>query len=185
GFRIDLSPEQTEAFDEDAVRRGRAPTKIADEQIAELVRRDARYRRSALLRRFALAKAHKPKLLSANFSVRMGDYRAVNGFDTEYVGWGAEDDDLGRRLYRAGVRPVVGVKEAIVYHQWHATRAPSAWHENAGAARFAMRLPVRCVRGLENPLEQPTPRVLGLVGAPATIVSGGAGGEIRGASGRQ
>ena len=87
GFRIDLTPEQTEAFDEAAVRDGRAPAVVRDEQRAVLIRRHKRYEWAAFMRRIGLGKAHKPKVLSANFSCTLGAYRAVNGFDEEYIGW--------------------------------------------------------------------------------------------------
>jgi hypothetical protein len=159
GFRIDLTQEQTEAFDESAVTQGRPPAEIAAGQWAALKSRDRRYRRAVFFRRFGLAKAHKPKILSANFSCTLGAFRAVNGFDEQFIGWGAEDDDLGRRLYQSGVKPAVGVATAIVFHQWHATRAPGAWSDNAGAPRFLDGAkginPMRAARGLEDPMDQP------------------------------
>jgi hypothetical protein len=155
GFRVDLTEPQTEAFDEDAVRRGEPPAPIEPAQWADLAARDRRYRRALLWRRLGIGKAHKPKILSANVSVPLAAYLAVNGFDEEYVGWGAEDDDLGRRLYAQGTPAAVGVASAIVFHQWHPTRAPGEWSKNAGAPRFLAGSPVRAVRGVENPLDQP------------------------------
>jgi hypothetical protein len=157
GFRIDLNPEQTEQFDESALARGATPVEITEQQQRSLDARDRRYRRHAFFRRLGLVKPHKPKLLSANFSVPLGAYRAVNGFDERYIGYGQEDDDLGRRLYRAGVRPVIGVAEAIVFHSYHPTRAPGAWLDSPNAARFAEPCPVRAVQGMDNPLGQPAP----------------------------
>lgn len=158
GFRIDLTPEQTAAFDEGALAAGGEPARPTEGQMRALAARDRRYRRHALLRRFGLVKAHKPKLLSANFSLTLDAYTAVNGFDERYTGYGQEDDDLGRRLYRAGVRPVIGVTRAVVYHSYHPTRAPGAWEESPNAARFAESYQAAARRGLSNPLEQPEPR---------------------------
>jgi GT2 family glycosyltransferase len=166
GFRIDLTPEQTEAFDESAVRRGHPPAPLEREQCRVLIRRWWRYEWALTLRNWGLGKAHKPKVLSANFSCTLGSYRAVNGFDEEYIGWGAEDDDLGRRMYASGVSPALGITKTIVYHQWHATRAPQTWHANAGAARFLKGTPVRALRGLDHPLEQPPVTVEHFGGAP-------------------
>lgn len=154
-FRVDLTPEQTEAFDESAVRAGKPPATIAADQLAVLRDRQKRYEWALFWRRLGLGKPHKPKVLSANFSCTLGAYRAINGFDEQYIGWGAEDDDLGRRMYQSGVKPIIGIERAIVYHQWHATRAPDAWRTNAGADRFLKGTPLRAERGLENPLEQP------------------------------
>jgi hypothetical protein len=167
GFRVDLSEDQTEGFDEAAVRRGEPPAAIGAAQWADLAARDRRYRRALFWRRLGLGKAHKPKVLSANVSVPLAAYLAVNGFDEEYVGWGAEDDDLGRRLYAHGTPAVVGVASAVVFHQWHPTRAPGEWAKNAGAPRFSGGTPTRAVRGVENPLEQPPCVVEHFTGGPA------------------
>lgn len=166
GFRFDLTAEQTEAFDGAALAAGRPPVPPLPEQTAGLLERARRYRRQAALRRLGLAKAHKPKLLSANFAVRLFDYLAVNGFDEEYEGYGQEDDDLGRRLYRHGCRPVVSIEQAVAYHLFHATRAPGDWHESPNAARFRAGGPTRCRRGVENPVEQPAVSVTCFTGHP-------------------
>jgi len=155
GFRIDLTEEQTRDFDEERVRLGEPPAAITPAQWAELAARDRRYARALFWRRLGLAKPHKPKVLSANVSVPMSAYLAINGFDEEYIGWGAEDDDLSRRLYAAGTPARIGVASAVVFHQWHPTRAPGEWSKNAGAPRFLAGTPTRASRGVENPLEQP------------------------------
>lgn len=153
-FRIDLTQEQTERFDEAAVRAGAPPAAISAGQWSELRRRHGRYVRQAWMRRLGLGKGHKPKILGANFSVRAGELLGVNGFDEEYVGWGQEDDDFARRIYRSGGRPAIAVRDAVVYHQWHPSRAPGSWDESAGVKRFAMNLPTRCVRGVHNGIDQ-------------------------------
>lgn len=157
-FRVDLTPEQTEALDDVRIARGEAMSPTAD-QFAALQARDRRYRRHALMRRLGLGKPHKPKLLSANFAVRLADYLAVNGFDEEYTGYGQEDDDLGRRLYKIGVTPAIGIMQAMAFHQHHPTRAPGAWEASPNAARFARPFRARCTHGVDNPLAQPAPVV--------------------------
>lgn len=159
GFRIDMTSEQTDAMSEDLLRAGLWPIRPTAEQLAILRWRHRRYARAAFLRRLGLAKPHKPKLLSANFSVMLSDYARINGFDESYVGYGQEDDDLGRRLYRAGVRPVIGVATAVALHQWHQTRAPGDWDKSPNAARFAREFQVRCRAGMCSPAPQPQPIV--------------------------
>lgn len=164
-YRVDLTPEQTEAFDESAVAAGRPPGDITPEQRGALALRERRLRRQALLRRLlpmlfrGRSKAHKPKILGANFSCSLAAYDSINGFDEEYLGYGSEDDDFARRLYATGHRPAVGVGSCIVYHQWHPTRAPESWHRSRGVERFKMILPPVCERGLRNPIDQQPPMV--------------------------
>lgn len=159
GHWIPLTPEQTEAFDEAALRAGNWPAKVNPELLSKLAHREKRYRRQMFLKRIWLEKAHKPKLASGNFSVRLGDYLSVNGFDEGYEGYGQEDDDLGRRLYDAGVRPIVGVRQCLVFHQWHVSRAPTDWHNAPGVVRFNERYRVRAELGMNHPKNQPASSV--------------------------
>ncbi len=164
--RINLTEQQTLAFDESALRAGRYPVAPAPDQLASINRRHARYRRHALLRRVGLMKLHKPKLVSANFSVRLRDFVTVNGFDESFEGWGQEDDDLGRRLYMVGVRPVVAVRTILAFHQHHDTRAPNAWNASPNAARLEEPCTLRAILGLDHPAAQPEPRVIDLAPTP-------------------
>ncbi len=157
--RIELTPEQTEAFDESAVRDHRPPVAITRDQLAALDKRHARSRAQAFWRRLSFSKGHKPKILGANFAARLSLARAVNGFDEAFVEWGAEDDDFSHRAYDAGARPHVGVRDIIVYHQFHPTRAPGKWADAPGVARFNEPGPMFCRLGLYSPLDQPTPTV--------------------------
>ena len=53
---------------------------------------------------------NKPRLVSNNVGIWRSDLERVNGFDENYRGWGQEDDDLGRRLRAAGVRPALDLE---------------------------------------------------------------------------
>ncbi len=169
--RYELSEAQTNGFREDALREGAWPADPTPEQGAALAHRDKRLRRQARLRRWGLAKAHKPKLLSANFSVALCDYLRVNGFDETYEGWGQEDDDLGRRLYQAGVRPVIAVDAIAAFHQHHPTRAPDAWEAGPNADRLGVSAPTRCAHGVENPIAQDEVRIRTLVPAASNAAT--------------
>lgn len=158
-YRVNLSPEQTQAFDEAALAAGNPPVAITPAQRASLARRHRRYVRHALLRRLGLVKSHKPKPLGGHHSVSLALYRAVNGHDEQYHSWGTEDDDFGRRVYRAGATPVIAVRDILVYHQWHETRQPGAWPDRDNARRFRAGGPMRCLHGLESPLPQPPVRI--------------------------
>lgn len=158
-YRVNLTPEQTEAFDDQAFTISAEPVALLPEQSRELEVRQARYRRQAMWRRLGLGKAHKPRLIGGHFSVPLEAYLAVNGVDEAYEGYGQEDDDFTRRLYRAGYQPVVCVQEILVYHLYHPTRAPAAWDSAPGVMRFRQATPVRCELGLDRPAPQDEPRV--------------------------
>ena len=106
----------------------------ASERItAEAIRRDEfaswltplekkRLRKTSFKFRFYNFLRHpaKPyKLRSGNFSIWREDFERVNGFDENFEGWGGEDDDLGRRLRRAGIRLKSIVATTHAFHLWH------------------------------------------------------------------
>ncbi len=82
------------------------------------------FEKHARLRRWHLARPHKPKIIGCHFSAPAEAVRRVNGFDENFVGWGYEDDDFARRLYWAGVRPVSVIGKARAVHLWHPSLAP-------------------------------------------------------------
>ncbi len=47
------------------------------------------------------------------------DYLEINGYDENFIGWGNEDDDFGRRLLAAGIRPINPFKDVYPLHHWH------------------------------------------------------------------
>lgn len=154
-FRVNLSPEQTQAFDFDRLARGDNPVELTPEQSADLTARHARYRRQLFWRRLGLGKPHKPRLIGGHFSVPLAAYLDANGTDEAYEGYGQEDDDLARRLNRVGWPSIVAVRDIPVYHLYHPTRAPAAWDTAPGVVRFKESTPVRTVLGLDNPAAQP------------------------------
>ncbi|MEZ6318081.1 MAG: galactosyltransferase-related protein [Phycisphaerales bacterium] len=161
-WRYDLAPEQDASFDDAALPR-RAPAVLAEPRADRRDRarfRHRRYRRQVFWKRLGVGREHKPKVLGANFACTLADYRRINGHDETYEGWAQEDDDFGRRLYRAGVRPVVRLTDVLAYHQYHVTRAPPDWKKSSNAWRLDEPCETACARGLTNPLEQPGVRAI-------------------------
>ncbi len=111
------------------------------------------FARQAALRRWHLARPHKPKLLGCHFSLFREDVALVNGFDENFVGWGYEDDDLARRLYKAGVAPRSVILEARAMHLWHPSLAPQALerHRDRPNRAYFRRwgVPAYCQNGLK------------------------------------
>ena len=110
------------------------------------------YRKHAALRRWHLARPHKPKVIGCHFALAMDDVRRVNGFDENFTGWGYEDDDFGRRLYLAGLKPFSGIAEARAMHVWHPSLAPQqlARHRDRPNRAYFYRRGVKafCENGL-------------------------------------
>lgn len=93
----------------------------------------------------------KPRLTSNNVGIWRSDYEAVNGFDENYVGWGCEDDDMGIRLRRAGLRLETILWWTWAYHLWHppASSMPTRWKDGRNVAYFSRGFHlVHCGNGL-------------------------------------
>lgn len=59
------------------------------------------------------------RVRTCNLGVWAADFRAVNGFDERFEGWGFEDSDLAVRLINHGVRRKEGAFATGVLHLWH------------------------------------------------------------------
>ncbi len=94
----------------------------------------------------------KPAFRSGNFALARTEFERVNGFDENFLGWGCEDDDFGRRLKNCGVRAVSILNRTCVYHLWHppAPTRPSQWKQggNVNYLTRTIRL-TRCLNGLD------------------------------------
>jgi glycosyltransferase involved in cell wall biosynthesis len=55
---------------------------------------------------------------TSNLSVRKQALEEVGGFDTNFIGWGYEDFELGYRLFKHGLRFLLS-QEAVVYRAIH------------------------------------------------------------------
>ncbi|MEM1166625.1 MAG: galactosyltransferase-related protein [Planctomycetota bacterium] len=180
-YRINLTQQRTESLDAASLLAGDQTLEPTHDDRIELVRRDRRYRKHLVLRRFGLVERHKPKLLGGHFSVRTALYLELNGFDELYEGWGFKDDEFAERAARrghvcTGGRPAsvrVAVADILAWHLWHPTRqSPGRMAELPTYQRFRTRgrLPRVCGHGVEHPLAQSAP-VGSAIGEPIHGVS--------------
>lgn len=93
----------------------------------------------------------KPAFRSGDFSLARSEFERVNGFDENFLGWGCEDDDFGRRLRAAGIQMASVLNRTCVYHLWHppAPTRPHAWKEGGNVPYLQRQIRLtRCIRGL-------------------------------------
>jgi len=153
--------EQTSARVDEAVIRSGV---FADWAPPEEIKRLKRLARRATRHRFHW-RPRKPDLTGNNVGIWRADYERVNGYDENFIGWGAEDDDLGRRLRRAGVCVRSILHWTHTYHLWHPTEKskPDVPHlgPNANYMRREGKL-IRCRNGMaKRPIEDLKLRVVG------------------------
>lgn len=149
GFILRLTAERSALVNRETILSGSFES-FHDSSEARRVRRlQGKFRYYAFLRRMGIKVRNRPALGSGNFAAWRSDLVKVNGFDEEYVGWGQEDDDLGRRLYLSGVKPVPLVDSALVSHVAHPPRRPADWAQGTNAQRYSTdRKSVLCAKGL-------------------------------------
>ncbi|NHA66441.1 glycosyltransferase family 2 protein [Phycicoccus flavus] len=78
---------------------------------------------------------------SLSFAATVTDFERVGGFDEGYVGYGAEDTDVGQRLEAAG-GSILWLGGATAYHQHHGDGGLPVQHVHdivANGGRFARR----------------------------------------------
>jgi GT2 family glycosyltransferase len=137
GRILDLElPAEGKALTAQDISSGVFESMHGSRQWASLIKRHRKFLFYGYLRRIGLGIKAKPKLRSCNFAAFRADLFRANGFDEEFVGWGQEDDDLARRLYTLGIKPVVLLRQAIVYHIPHPPRGTQEWSRGHNIARL-------------------------------------------------
>ena len=141
----------SERLTSETIRRGELAGLLSANESRRLRKSAFKYRLYNLLRH-----PTKPyKLRSGNFGIWREDFQLVNGFDENFQGWGGEDDDLGRRLRRAGIRLESIVRQTHSYHLWHDRdlTAPDKVKLAANTAYLWRKdSPARCLNGLTKPM---------------------------------
>lgn len=119
---------------------------LSDEPVEKEHRR---FVRNAFLSRIGLRGAGKV-LFGGHFSAFRNDIEAVNGYDENYVGWGAEDLDMARRMVLAGFRGTSVIRTARVLHLWHPREMGDRhWKEGGNVEYFSRKdIPAFCGNGL-------------------------------------
>ncbi|MGQ9662168.1 MAG: glycosyltransferase [Kiritimatiellia bacterium] len=149
GIALNMPQEKAATLEQLQIETGEFERWHTPNELKTLAARQRKYSFYTVLRRLGLGIKSKPSLRSGNFAAWRADLLRVNGFDEDYIGWGQEDDDLGRRLYMAGVRPVPILDRALATHIPHPPRHPT-WKNGANVQLFH-RQPqgFRCAKGLD------------------------------------
>lgn len=145
GF-VRLDPERTRTVTAERIACGGLSGMLLPAELAFLRWRHRKGRMYSLVRH-----PKRPALTSGHFSVAASAFRAVNGYDESFVGWGGEDDDLRYRLTRWGARVQSIFASAVCLHLWHEpdTSKPKRWREGVNVPYLIRKdRPVRCTNGL-------------------------------------
>lgn len=98
---------------------------------------------------------NKESALGCNMSFFRDDFKAINGYDEFFEGWGGEDGDFGRRLQAYGIKKLHLKFAGIVYHLWHEDRYMYNKDKNI---MYSCRQgqPVRCENGFDKYIDDTT-----------------------------
>jgi glycosyltransferase involved in cell wall biosynthesis len=162
-FPVLLTEKQSELVTTDMAARCDYSSVLTEHQLKRIRRqylKDSFYHRVG---RVLPYKRHRPKVRGGCFGLMRDDLLRVDGFDENYRGWGAEDDDLGRRLYRAGVRGRTVFRDEFPMHLWHPHQTGTMDSPNlpyySRRLREIARGDYMAVSGLSNPLDADVPAV--------------------------
>jgi len=62
---------------------------------------------------------NQPRLRGGICAINREDFEKINGYDEKFIGWGAEDDDLGKRLYKIGIEGFNPFLDEYAIHLFH------------------------------------------------------------------
>ncbi|MDF7807233.1 galactosyltransferase-related protein [Pontiellaceae bacterium B12219] len=155
GERYNLLEEETPEFKQNLFKNIIPEIDIHSAEFQRLIKVDKKRKTQILLRRLGLTKPGKPKVIGCHFSIRFSDFIEINGFDERFTGYGGEDDDIGRRSHKKGLRYHTVAATIPAYHLYHPTRSYGKWKDNEGPAVYNDESwEVRCKPGLTSPTPQ-------------------------------
>jgi len=154
-YPVRLSPAQSEALNSETIHKSAYSSILLPSQIRKIHSQFRKDRLSYLLLRYLRIGKHGAKLRGGVASISRNDYLKVNGYDENFLWWGGEDDDLGRRLLAIGT-----VGKNISYHQFPLHLYHDPFHQNnrkLNADYISKRVKeidkanFRCAAGLDSP----------------------------------
>lgn len=107
---------------------------------------------------------NQPRLRGGICAINKSDFEKINGYDEKFIGWGAEDDDVGSRLYKIGLEGYNPFLNDYAIHLYHdrATIANKGVKEQANYEYYQMKKQqikmgeFRTEFGLDNPFDEDT-----------------------------
>lgn len=117
-YAIRLTEQQTEKIDATMIKSGDYSSLLTQNQTRKLFQQHRKERLYYFLKKIHLRDIG-PKFRAGSAAVFKADFLKVNGYDEKFQGWGNEDDDLGRRLYKAGVSGKFPFYDEFPLHLYH------------------------------------------------------------------
>lgn len=137
-YPIYLTEEQTNHLDASIIEKNEFSHIYTLDQYNERIKKQFRKDRYyAFETRYLRLNGFKPKIRAGAFGIYKEDLMRVDGFDENYQFGGQEDDDLGRRLYKAGIRGKNVFLNEFPLHLYHPPNRIGT--EDSNRAYYEMR----------------------------------------------
>lgn len=154
GYPVRLSKEQSDKLTFEIIEQNNWNTILTAEQKRKIQKQYKKDFLSYLLFRYLHLGGHGAKLRGGVSAIFKSDFELVNGYDENYIGWGNEDDDLGRRLQELGRSGFNFVSNQIPLHLYHTHYHDQGERKNANySERCKKKIShrnYRCQKGLSS-----------------------------------
>ncbi len=117
GMPIWLSKEKSAKITEEIISQYDFLRFVSNEEIKQVEKQFKKDRNYYILHKLRLT--NQPRLRGGVCAINRSDFEEINGYDEKFIGWGAEDDDLGRRLYKIGAAGFNPFRSEFTIHLWH------------------------------------------------------------------
>ncbi len=117
GMPVWLDKENSEKISEKTIAEYDFLKFIPSEQKEKIIEQFKKDRIYYFLHKLRLT--NQPRLRGGMCAINREDFFKINGYDEKFIGWGAEDDDLGRRLYKIGAAGYNPFRDEFAIHIYH------------------------------------------------------------------
>jgi glycosyltransferase involved in cell wall biosynthesis len=117
GMPIWLSEEKSNLFTEEKIISNSFINLIDAEEKKAIKKQFQKDKRYYYLHKLKLT--NQPRLRGGVCAINKKDFEQINGYDEKFIGWGAEDDDIGSRLYKLGVEGLNPFDAEYTIHLFH------------------------------------------------------------------
>ncbi len=117
GMPVWLDKEKSAFITEQTIRDYDFLQYVSENEKESVIKQYRKDRNYYLLHKLRLT--NQPRLRGGVCAINREDFEKINGYDEKFIGWGAEDDDLGRRLYKIGAAGFNPFRDEFTIHLWH------------------------------------------------------------------
>jgi len=154
GYPVRLSKDQTEKLTFEMIEQNNWNAILTEAQKKKIIKQYRKDYLSYVLCKYLPFVEHGAKMRGGVSAIFRNDFEAVNGYDENYIGWGNEDDDLGKRLHALGRIGFNFVHSQLPLHEYHQPYHNKGERKNSGYSK-SRRNEIspnnyRCQKGLNS-----------------------------------